>query len=1080
MLKNKETVQENSVLKQEILFLSTENKALRAKVEELENATIFTYLPFENIFIHENGICKAVNESLCNLIGYSKDELLGQNIINLLVEDSFLPFVSEQLSKNYVKPYWIDVRKKNGEIITVELEARSRTSGANNERIIAVRDVTQQKKAEMQLKENEEIFRTVFENANIGVCMVSMEGKFINVNDSFCRMLGYTKGELILLTFNDITHAEDKERGNVSLEKMMNKAANNCDFEKRYIHKEGQIIWVHISISIVTKPQNNTRYFVSYIYNINDRKVAEKALLKNEEKFRSLFETSKDSILIVDQKTGNIIDANQSACKLYGYTKEEILKLRTIDISAEPGKTAIALQNSVTDIPLRHHRRKDGSVVSVEIAGGYFKQGNRDIHAAFIRDISNRLEIENALRISEEQLSNAMKMAHMGHWEYDVEKDLFTFNDNFYAIFRTSAEQEGGYTMSSATYAKRFVYPDDQTSVGMEIQSAIETSDNNFTRYMEHRFIYSGHSQIGYLTVRFFVVKDVQGKTIKTYGVNQDITERKQVENALQEHKAQLDLALQSANMGVWSWNIHDNHRYFDNQVCHLLGINPETFKGTAEEFFSLVHPDDRDKILEAQLKTLEEDILYEPEYRVIWPDGSLHYILSRGRLIRDDSGKPLKINGLIWDVSDQKKIEETLRESEERLKQQNEDHSAINEELSKTNAQIKQINEELVIAKEKAEESDKLKSAFLANMSHEIRTPMNAIIGFADFLTMPDVPETKKQWFSHLIKERSYDLLRIVEDIVDISKIEVGQMKIVKTEFQLYEVLQQLLEYYKSKKVNKNTKCVITLKLTVEPDLKKMKIKTDGQRLKQVLNYLLDNAFKFTQKGGIEFGCKMYSFSEILFFVKDSGIGIPKDKQEIIFDSFRQAEDSYQTREYGGTGLGLSIVRGIIDLLKGKLWLESEVGVGTTFYFTLSLFQTPTIEEAVLFPRKTKSFNWKNKTILIVEDDEPNMEYLIEALSESGVKILSAYTGEEALHLVNVRSDINMVLMDIRLPDSNGLILTRIIKETNPNLTIIAQTAYAASNDVKNCMDAGCNAYLAKPINRDKLLQVIGQFLNE
>ncbi len=1324
MFKNKEIVQENSVLKEEVLFLSTENKALQAKIEELENANIFTYLPFENIFIHENGLCKEVNDFLCNLIGYSREELIGKNIISMIVNESFHALVNEQLRKDYVKPYWIDVRKKNGEIITVELEARSRVSGANKDRIIAVRDVTQQKKSEMQLKESEEIFRTVFENANIGVCMVSLDGKFINVNDSFCRMLGYNKEELTLLTFNDITHAEDREIGSVSLEKMKTGATNNCDFEKRYIHKEGQIIWVHISISIVTNHQNNTRYFLSYIYNINDRKQAEKALLKNEEKFRSLFETSRDSILIVDQKSGNIIDANQAACKLYGYTKEEILKLRSIEVSAEPEKTAIDLHNSITDVPLRHHRRKDGSIFTVEIAGGYFKQGNRDFHAAFIRNITNRLEIENALRISEAQLSNAMKIAHMGHWEYDVEKDLFTFNDTFYAIFRTSAEKEGGYTMSAAAYSNRFVYPPDQASVGFEILKSLENSDPSYNGYMEHRVIFADNGQLGYITVRFFAIKDEHGKTIKTYGVNQDITERKRVENVLQENKAQLDLALRSANMGVWSWNIDDNLRYFDDQVCHLLGINGETFKGTAEEFFSVVHPDDRDKIIAAHLSTLEEDILYEPKYRVIWPDGTLHYISSRGRLIRNESGKPQKINGLIWDVSDQKKIEETLRESEQKfikvfnsssvvmsisdlnsgryldvnemfcvtsgfnkdeiigktavdlgifeqesmrelfvsdikkhgfardieipvrtknrelryglfaadlidfgneklllttmtditerntaavklsesenryrlvtektpvaiflhhdgnfvylnpaalkmfgvqheedlvgqpifsrvhpdyhslvmeqvklnpeleegkficmdntmldvlvqgillelhdqrmmlvfaqditdrkkaeqalkknedqLKQQNEDYSAINEELSKTNAQIKQINEELVIAKEKAEESDKLKSAFLANMSHEIRTPMNAIIGFADFLTMPDVPETKKQWFSHLIKERSYDLLRIVEDIVDISKIEVGQMKIVETEFQLYEVLQQLLEYYKPKKVNKNTKCAISLKLSVEPELKKLKIKTDGQRLKQILNYLLDNAFKFTQKGGIEFGCKMYSFSEILFFVKDTGIGIPQDKQEIIFDSFRQAEDSYQTREYGGTGLGLSIVRGIIDLLKGKLWLESEVGVGTTFHFTLPLFKAPSIQDAIFFPREIKTMNWKNKTLLIVEDDEPNMEYLIEALSESEINILSAYTGEEALHLVNVHPDLNMVLMDIRLPDSNGLILTRIIKETNPNLTIIAQTAYAASSDIKNCMDAGCNAYLAKPINRDKLLQVIGQFFKE
>jgi PAS domain S-box-containing protein len=1567
MSKNEEILQELAALRDKVHTLSDENKTLRSTVEELENSIIFSYLPFENLFIHENGICKDGNESLCNLLGYTKAELIGQNIFDLFVVEEFIPVVYERTKQDYVKPYVIDIRKKSGEIISVEIEARCRVSGINKERIIAIRDITELKKAEMLLHESEERFRTAFDNANIGVCAVSLDGKFLDPNDSLCRMLGYDREELKVLTFNDITHLEDREIGSSYLKKMVAGVISNCNFEKRYIHKEGQIIWAAVSVSIIKQIKNSSPYFVTYIYNINERKRAEKELLKKEEKFRSIFETSKDSILIVDQKSGGIVDANQSACKLYGYTKDELLKLQFTDVSAEPGKSAIAIHNFVTDVPLRYHLKKDGTVFPVEIAAGYYKQGNRLSHAAFIRDITSRIQTENALRISESQLKNAMKMARLGHWEYDVANDLFTFNDNFYDIFHTTAEREGGYTMSPTEYARRFVYADDIHLVRAETQKAIETSDPNFSRFLEHRIVFAD-GEMGYITVHFSIVKDEFGKTIKTFGVNQDITERKRAEDALQENRAQLDLVLRSAKMGVWSWNFAEGKCELDNQTCHCLGINPETFNGSVEEFYSTMHPEDLDKLKIPYIKTLEEDVLYEPEFRVIWTDASQHYINARGRLIRDNSGRPIKINGITWDVSerklaeeiikenevifssflehspvyvffkdkdmrslrlsknyeqmlgitieealgktmdkifpadlaknmiaddlrifnngnpekiieelnghiyettkfpifkdgkpymlagftldvseqklaevkyknlveyslegigmatdnkiiyankalldmfgytseeefsriplmdlvapesknlmserfknrvdkdsqistneykiirkdgqirdveiseseiiinnqifsqatfrditdkkqaesereksvsllratlestadgilvvdnngkilqlnrkfadmwhisdeimtagdderilssileqlkdpkdflkkvnsstslseagsldlvyfkddriferysqpqeingksfgrvwsfreiterynyeikltesenryrlvtekspvalflhhkgsfvylnpaalkmlrakneeeligqtvldrvhpdyrdlvinrvnlaeehkihldiveeqficmdgtiidvevqgvmldlhdqkvmlvfaqditDRKKAEQALRKNEELLKQQNEDYLAINEELSGTNVKINQINEELVIAKEKAEESDKLKSAFLANMSHEIRTPMNAIIGFADFLTMPDVPETKKQWFSHLIKERSYDLLRIVEDIVDISKIEVGQMQIVETEFKLSDILNQLLEYYKPKKVNKNTKCVIALKLTIETGLKNVKIKTDGQRLKQVINYLLDNSFKFTQKGSIEFGCKLYSFSEIQFFVKDTGIGIPKDKQNIIFDSFRQAEDSYQTREYGGTGLGLSIVRGIIKLMNGKLWLESEVGVGTTFNFTLPYYSVPTMDVS---PNTTdyKKTIWKNKTILLVEDDEPNMEYLIEALDESGVNILTAYTSEEALQLVDANPKIDLILMDIRLPDSNGLVLTRIIKETNPNMIIVAQTAYAAPGDVKNCMEAGCNAYIAKPINRNKLLTIIGQFLN-
>jgi len=257
-------------------------------------------------------------------------------------------------------------------------------------------------------------------------------------------------------------------------------------------------------------------------------------LLENEEWIKSLFETSSDSILIVDQKTERIVDSNPSACKLYGYAKEELVGLNITCLSAEPDKTWNVLHDSETEIPLRYHQKKDGTIFPVEISIGYFEHDKHSFHTAFIRDMTKHILIENALRISETQLSNAMKLARLGHWEYDVEKDIFTFNDNFYAIFCTSADEVGGYTMSSAEYANRFVYPDDIVLVGIEVKNAIEATSSSFCRYVEHRYISANGSE-GYLAVRIFIVKDDQGNTISTYGFNQDITERKVAEKAIKE-----------------------------------------------------------------------------------------------------------------------------------------------------------------------------------------------------------------------------------------------------------------------------------------------------------------------------------------------------------------------------------------------------------------------------------------------------------------------------------------------------------------------------------------------------------------
>jgi signal transduction histidine kinase len=246
------------------------------------------------------------------------------------------------------------------------------------------------------------------------------------------------------------------------------------------------------------------------------------------------------------------------------------------------------------------------------------------------------------------------------------------------------------------------------------------------------------------------------------------------------------------------------------------------------------------------------------------------------------------------------------------------------------------QMNKELLIAKQKAEEHDRLKSVFLANMSHEIRTPMNAILGFSELLAKPNLSDEQKTRFLAVVQERSMDLMRIVEDILDISKIEVGQMDILDSEFEFYPMLQDLFEYFKLKMEQVKINSKIEFTLNIPENIKRLTLCLDRHRLRQILNNLLDNAFKFTSEGEIELGCKLDTDLNLLCWVKDTGIGIPEEKQTVIFDRFRQVEDNFASRQYGGTGLGLSIVQGIIKLMNGKIWLESEVGKGTTFYFSL------------------------------------------------------------------------------------------------------------------------------------------------
>ena len=588
-------------------------------------------------------------------------------------------------------------------------------------------------------------------------------------------------------------------------------------------------------------------------------------------------------------------------------------------------------------------------------------------------------------------------------------------------------------------------------------------------------------------------IKDEKGKVILILTHATDITELKKPQKELEELIALNSNIINSARSGIIVYDKNLRYKIWNPFMEYLSGVSASDVIGK--------HPLDVFPFLEENgvFANLEKALKGEIVDTIDFPfeftkTGKKGWISDCNAPIRDSDGKIFGVIGTVHDITDRKSREEEAErakmraeESEKEIQQLyyelqsvEEETMASNEELKATTDSLVQTNIELEQAMKKAEEGDRLKSAFLSNMSHEIRTPMNGILGFTELLKKPNLTGEKQRQFIDIIEKSGKRMLNTINNIVDISKIESGMMKVYTIDSNINEQLQFAYSFFKPEAEKKGLQ--LTLRCGLPAD--RAVIKTDNEKLYSVLFNLLKNAIKFTENGLVEFGYDLMesNLSErqqkdyyLQFFVKDTGIGISKNQQETIFDRFIQAE-SGDTRVFEGTGLGLSIAKSYIEMLNGRIWVESDPGKGSIFYFILP-FTSVSIDERELKEMVYKKPIKKLK-VLIAEDDVISRELLQMQIEELCKEILYAENGVDAVEICRNNPDIDLVLMDIQMPIMFGYEAATKIRQFNKDVIIIAQTAFGFSTELEKAISAGCNDYVSKPINYPALIEKIKKLL--
>lgn len=506
-------------------------------------------------------------------------------------------------------------------------------------------------------------------------------------------------------------------------------------------------------------------------------------------------------------------------------------------------------------------------------------------------------------------------------------------------------------------------------------------------------------------------------------------------EENLREVNERLQIALEASRMGTWESDIETEVSRWSNVTEQIFGLPPGGFKKTHGSFLELVHPEDLPAVVEGRAESLRTGSDFNQDFRCVWPNGNIRWIRCKARVKRDARGVPVKIGGTVMDVTDEKAHQEALE-----------------------------------IGLKAAESANQLKTPFLTNMSHEIRTPLAAILGFTELLKDSKYSKEEKLSYLEVISRNGKTLSHLLNDILDLSKVESGHLNIEILKVRLRELIEEIFALLRKSAEEKNIFLTVHYAANAPLDLG-----SDPIRLKQILTNLVGNAIKFTSRGGVVLRVSKEG-SKVLFEIEDSGIGISSEQQKKLFQSFSQADDS-TTRRFGGTGLGLALSRRLALLLGGSVDLKfSQEGVGSVFLASVEDIPTSVKSQKVAEGSLLGTKSLEGLRILVAEDSIDNQKLISRLLNREGAEVDLAKDGEECYEKA-LQQECDIILMDIQMPVCDGYTATKKLRDAGFKKPILALTAHAMNDVREKCESVGCDGHLAKPIDKELLIRTLVNF---